>query len=150
MAGSTPAVEIEIALAPIAGPAWIRHDARRANHVVVVEQRLAHAHEHRAAHRVFSLARDDAQLRQDLPGLEAADAAEPPGGAEVARQRAADLAAETDGVFGRRQRLQRRGLPRPAPFLESARGLGGGQRDAHRLDLPAVGKLQEILQETIL
>ena len=75
MAGSTPAVEIEIALAEIAAPAGSRQDARRADHVLVVEQRLAHAHEHHAAHRVVGLGGDEPELRQDLPGLEAADAA---------------------------------------------------------------------------
>ena len=39
--------------------------------------------------------------------------------------------------------------PRPAPLLQRARRLGIGQRDAHRLDLAAVGELKQILQETV-
>ena len=61
-----------------------------------------------------------------------------------------DLRAETDGVLGGRQRLQRRRLARPAPLLQRAARLRIGQRDAHGLDLAAVGKLKEILQETVL
>ena len=103
-----------------------------------------------AAHRVVRLTRDDLQLRQDLPGLQAADAAQPTRRAEVAGERAADLRAETHGVLGGRQGLQRRGLPRAASLLQRAARLRIGQRDAHGLDLAPVGKLKEILQETVL
>src|SRR6185369_3028820 len=92
----------------------------------------------------------DAELRQDLPGLQAADAAQPAGCAEVAGQRAAHLRAETDRVLGGGQRLQRRRLPGPPPLLERARRRRIRERDAHRVDLPAVGTLEEILQETVL
>ena len=72
ISGTTPAVEMVMArplMAPPDGSAKMR--AAR-DDVVVVEERLAHAHEDDAAHRAIGLVADDAQLLDDLPGGEVA------------------------------------------------------------------------------
>ena len=127
----------------------IAEDARRPDDVLVVQERLAHPHEDRAPHRMVRLGGDQPVLRQDLPGLQAANPAQAPGRAEVAGERAPDLRAEADGVLRGRQRLQPGGLTGPAPLLEGARVGRVRQRDPHRLDGVTVGGPKQVLHESV-
>ena len=87
----------------------VRQDLRRADHVVVVEQGLAHTEKEHAANRVISLGAHGPHLRQHLPHRQAAHATawpQPARGAEVTRQGATQLRADTQGVLRRGQRHQ--------------------------------------------
>src|SRR4029079_4858146 len=102
----------------------------RLDHPVEVAERLPHALEEHAVDpaktRCPKLGPEDTDLLDDLPGLEVPLEAHPPGGAEGARERAADL-----GAYACRE----------APFAL--------QRDAHRLDHGAVAEAEGVLDERV-
>ncbi|KAJ3060496.1 hypothetical protein HK102_009472 [Quaeritorhiza haematococci] len=99
-----------------------RHD------VVIVQERLAHPHEHGARHPPPLSLDQFASLEElvdDLPGLEIAPGRHPGGRAESAAHRAADLRREADAdraffVEGDQDRFQRQPLAGPeSELLES-------------------------------
>ena len=92
----------------------------------VVEQRLAHAHEHHAAHRPVRLGADLQHLVENLPGRRLRWKPSLPGHAEVARERAAHLAGDADHVL----------------VVEDG--------DAHRLHASAQRRGEEVLHEAVI
>src|ERR1700730_7305119 len=74
-------------------------DAGSADALVVVEEGLAHSHEHDAPHGAIRLSPDGEHLAHDLRGLEVALEAELAGGAERAGERAARLGRDADDVL---------------------------------------------------
>src|SRR5438067_1593962 len=118
---------------------WMAEDARRLHHRVVVEERLAHSHEHDAAHGPVGFLADREDLADDLVCGEIAFEAQRAGGAERARKRATRLARDADDVLlllalvG--ARVDTRRLAR--------------HRDAHRFDLRAVVQFEQILHEAV-
>ena len=117
----------------------------RPHHALVVEQRLAHAHEDDAAHRMRRVGADLHHLIDDLPRRQVAAKAHAARGAEDAAHRAADLRADADDVLlvlradaaaecapprtapaARRERDTWRSRPRARPTFSTSvsRGMG--------------------------
>ena len=104
-------------------------DLRRLNHVVVVEHRLAHAHENDAANGMRRVVVDLDDLIDDFPRGQIAAEAHPAGGAELAAHRAAHLRTDADDV-----------LEVVGPVQ---------QRNAHRLERFRAVAAKEVLGESV-
>ena len=109
---------------PAVGDAEIRQATRRLEHVVEVEHRLAHPHEHDVVDRLD--AAEVERLVEDLRRRQVAAEAHLTGRAERARQRAARLRRDADR----------------APSVPVAH--------EHRLDRMAVARAEERLQRAVL
>ena len=114
-------------------------DTGGADHLVVVQERLAHAHEHDAAHRPIGLGPDGEDLPDDLGCIQVAAKPELTGGAKSAGQGAARLRGDADDVL------------LLLAFIGAhvgARGLAGN-RNADGFDACGAVQLEEILHEAV-
>ena len=123
MPGTQPAVEIAIERAPSPKPGRVVGQPAEGEHLVVVVERLAHAHQHDVGDPAAvapRLARRPQQLLEDLAAGEVAAEAHGAGGAERARQRAARLRRDADRApvaVPHQHRLDREPVQRAEPRL---------------------------------
>ena len=116
MPGVTPAVEIVIAFAAMAMP----HGSERIRAAridrLVIEHRLAHAHENHAANRMRAIGLNFHDLIDDLPSRQIAAKADSAGCAKLAAHRATHLRTDANHALGIILPMQKRNANRLERF----------------------------------